>query len=159
MLDRIKALLLQGGLREEAVVSFSERDVATVCLLLEAASADGAYGETEHARILSLVETRMKLTPERARALLAEADRRHLQAVEVFKFTDAARKNLNENERIGLVEMLWEVVYADASIDEFEDRLLRKVAGLLHVSDIDRAEARARVLARSTDGRRREDFG
>ncbi len=55
----------------------------------------------------------------------------------MFKFTDAARKNLNENERIGLVEMLWEVVYADASIDEFEDRLLRKVAGLLHVSDID----------------------
>ncbi len=69
MLDRIKALLLQGGLREEAIVSFSERDVATVCLLIEAASADGAYGESEHARILSLVETRMKLTPERARAL------------------------------------------------------------------------------------------
>jgi uncharacterized tellurite resistance protein B-like protein len=148
MLDRIKALLLQGGLKEAAVVSFSERDVATACLLLEAASADGAYGEAEHTRILALVEARLKLDPARAKVLLAEADRRHLQAVEVFKFTDAARKNLNETERIGLVEMLWEVVYADGSIDEYEDQLLRKVAGLLYVSDRDRAEARARVLAR-----------
>jgi uncharacterized tellurite resistance protein B-like protein len=149
MLDKIKALLFEGGFRPGSEARFSEKDIAVTVLLLEAAAADGNHDAAELSRIEALVTARLTgHDGARAKALLAEAGRRQLQAVEVFRFTDAAKRNLNEDERIGLVEMLWEVVYADGGADAFEDRIVRKIAGLLHVGDRDRGLARQRVLAR-----------
>ncbi len=149
MLDRIKALLFESGLaKTPQAAAFAEAEVAAVVLLIEAATADGGYGEAENAAILDLVMRKMKLDRARAADLIALADARHLQAVELFKFTDAAKRGLNEDERAGLVEMLWEVVYADGRLDDYEDRLVRKVAGLLHVTDRARGDARRRVLDR-----------
>lgn len=151
MLDKIKALLLQSGLKQ-ASQPFAERDVAAVALLLEAASADGNYGEAEHLTLCELVARKMALAPDRAAALLDAARARQHQAVELFRFTDAVNRAMDEGERAALVEMLWEVVYADGVLDAFEDRLIRSVAALLHVPDRIRAEARQRVLARKADG-------
>ncbi len=50
--------------------------------------------------------------------------------------------------RIRLIEMLWEVAYADGKLDPDEDVLLRRVAGLIYISDEDRIAARQRVLSR-----------
>ena len=94
----------------------------------------------------------MALAPDRAAALLDAARARQHQAVELFRFTDAVNRAMDEGERAALVEMLWEVVYADGVLDAFEDRLIRSVAALLHVPDRTRAEARQRVLARKADG-------
>ena len=151
MLDKIKALLLQSGLKQTSQ-PFAERDVAAVALLLEAASADGSYGEAEHLTLCELVARKMALAPDRAAALLDAARARQHQAVELFRFTDAVNRAMDEGERAALVEMLWEVVYADGVLDAFEDRLIRSVAALLHVPDRTRAEARQRVLARKADG-------
>ena len=51
-------------------------------------------------------------------------------------------------ERVELVEMLWEVVYADGRVDPFEANLLRRIGGLIYVSDRERGAARKRVAAR-----------
>jgi uncharacterized tellurite resistance protein B-like protein len=51
-------------------------------------------------------------------------------------------------ERIQLIEMLWEVVYADGVLDSEEDALIRRIAGLIYVEDRDRVLARKRVLER-----------
>lgn len=148
MFDKIKALLAQGGLKPEAAASFSERDVAVAALLLEAADTDGAHSDDEHMALRDLVVRRLGHSPEKALQLLEAARLRQREAVELFRFTDAARRVMDETERGGLVEMLWEVVYADGVLDPFEDRLIRSVAALLHVPDRMRAEARQRVLAR-----------
>lgn len=151
MFDKIKALLAQGGLKSApGQAAFPERDVAVAALLLEAADADGAHDEIEHAALRVLLERKLALTPERALQLLDAARVRQREAVELFRFTDAAKRAMDENERGGLVEMLWEVVYADGVLDPFEDRLIRSVAALLHVPDRLRAEARQRVLARKS---------
>ena len=153
MLDRIKALLKQTGLTPAmAKDMFPERDIAVAALLLEAAATDGAYGEVEHATLQAMVVKKMGLTPDRAAALLEQGRIRQQEAVELFKFTDAVKRGMNEEERGGLVEMLWEVVYADGVLDAFEDRLIRSVAALLHVPDRIRAEARQRVLSRRATG-------
>lgn len=153
MLDRIKALLTQGGFRREAVPPrFSEQDVAVAALLLEAATADGDYGDVEHAALRELIMRKMTLPQVEADALLDAARLRQQDAVEIFSFTRAANQGMDENERGGLVEMLWEVVYADGVLDEYEDRLIRSVAALLHVPDRVRAEARQRVLAAKSAG-------
>ena len=150
MFDKIKALLTQSGLKAGAQSAFSERDVAVAALLLEAADADGAHDEDEHTALRALIERKLALTPTAALELLDAARVRQREAVELFRFTDAAKRAMDENERGGLVEMLWEVVYADGVLDPFEDRLIRSVAALLHVPDRMRAEARQRVLARKT---------
>lgn len=153
MFDKIKALLQQGGLKAPAAAeAFSERDIAVAALLLEAASTDGDYAEGEHGELSALLMRKLGLTGERALALLSAARTRQRAAVELFKFTDAVKRAMNEEERGGVVEMLWEVVYADGVLDAFEDRLIRSVAALLHVPDRIRAEARQRVLARRSGG-------
>jgi uncharacterized tellurite resistance protein B-like protein len=153
MLDHIKAMLKQSGLAQApAREKFPERDIAVAALLLEAAATDGDYGEAEHGSLQALVVRKMGLTPDKAAALLDLGRIRQQEAVELFKFTDAVKRSMNEEERGGLVEMLWEVVYADGVLDEFEDRLIRSVAALLHVPDRVRAEARQRVLSRRATG-------
>ena len=152
MLDRIKALLMQGGFkREDVPPRFSDKDVAIGALLLEAASADGTYGDAEHATLRDLVTRKMKLAAADADALLDAARLRQQDAVEIFSFTNAAKAGMEEEDRGALVEMLWEVVYADGVLDAYEDRLIRTVAALLHVPDRVRAEARQRVLGRRSN--------
>lgn len=67
---------------------------------------------------------------------------------QLYPFIRLAVEKLDEQERIQLIEMMWEVAYADGVLDPDEDALLRRVAGLLYISDRDRGEARKRVLRR-----------
>lgn len=155
MLDRIKALLLEdrmkGAARHYAGV-FSDREIAMAVLFLEAAESDGDYGRPEHEAILGLISRKFGCDMERAKVLVATAEARQKQAVELYRFTDTLVRSLDEKERITLVEMLWEVVYADGMLDAFEDNLMRRLGGLLHVSERDRGDARRRVLARKQAG-------
>jgi uncharacterized tellurite resistance protein B-like protein len=63
-------------------------------------------------------------------------------------FTTAIKDGFEPAERVELIEMLWEVVYADGQLHDYEASLLRRIAGLLYVSDRNSGEARKRVLAR-----------
>ena len=60
------------------------------------------------------------------------------------------RNHFSEEERVKMIEMLWEVVYADGDLDDFEANMMRSVTGLLYVSDRESGDARKRVLARRT---------
>jgi uncharacterized tellurite resistance protein B-like protein len=153
MLDRIKSLLAQSGFKREAATQrFSEKDIAVAVLLLEAAATDGDYGEAEHQVLGGLVSRKLQYAPADATAMIDVARERQQQAVELHAFTNAVRREMDEGERGALVEMLWEVVYADGVLDAYEDRLIRSVAALLHVPDRVRAEARQRVLGRQSNG-------
>lgn len=147
MLNKIFALLSEAGAKPEAG-AFAAKDTAIAALLLEAASADGEADQSEISKVTSVIESRLGLPRGRAEALVAAGHARQLQAVQLFAFTDAIKKSCSEDERAAIIEMLWEVVYADGVLDPFEDRLVRNAAGLLHVSDRARAEARQRALAR-----------
>lgn len=125
-----------------------EYHVAAAALMVEAARSDGAYSEAERALIGRVLADRLDLAEEEAARLLESGEAAQDGAVELFKFTHALKTSLDAKARIGLIEMLWEVVYADGRLDAFEDRLVRRVAGLLHVPDQDRSHARQRVLAR-----------
>jgi hypothetical protein len=61
--------------------------------------------------------------------------------------TRIINNRLPPEQRVAVIEMLWQVVYADGSVDDYESNLVRRVAGLLHVSDRDAGEARKRAIA------------
>ncbi len=86
-------------------------------------------------------------------ALVEAAELAAEDATHLLRFTRVIKDNFTESERVELIEMIWEVVYADGVLHDYEDSLLRRIAGLIYVSDRDRGEARKRALARINDAK------
>ena len=99
-------------------------------------------------RIQQLLVERFQLTPWLAGELLARAERTATESVAWQGFTHAIKQELAPEERIEVIEMLWEVAYADGHLHDYEASLLRRVAGLLYVGDRESGEARLRVMAK-----------
>lgn len=81
-------------------------------------------------------------------ALFDMAWDRHEESVNLHRYTKTIKDRFSEKERIEMIELLWEVVYADGELHALESNLLRRIGGLIYVSDRDRGDARKRVLQR-----------
>ena len=125
-----------------------ELKLALTALLVEAAHSHDHFDEKERIVVAQLLERHFHLSQNDARALLAAGEREAAQSAELFHLTRIINERLSFDQRIELIEMLWEVAYADGVLDEYEDSLLRRVGGLIYVPDRDRGMARQRVLRR-----------
>ncbi len=119
--------------------------MAVGALLVEAALRDDVFEAAERAAIERLLAVRFDLSPEATAELLNLSEAAKSESLELFGFVRKLIKDMDEDQRIEVVEMLWEVVYADGVLDAHEDAMIRKVAGLLYVSDFARGAARRRV--------------
>lgn len=122
--------------------------VAAAALLVETASIDDAFDDSERSVVKRLLQQRFGLAAAEAQRLLGEGQRSRDASAQLYGFTRAIKERLDLEERIRLVEMLWEVVLADGALDPLEDTLLRRIGGLIDVPDRERGLARQRVLAR-----------
>jgi len=143
MLDRLKSLLAPGGERGH---STGDLQLAAACLLIEAACQDTGLDAAERAMVATLVRARFGLDAAEADALIAAADAAVADSVAFDDFTRRIKDAFDHDERVGMVEMLWQVVYADGTLSDREANLLRRVAALLYVTDRESGEARKRVL-------------
>lgn len=91
---------------------------------------------------------RFGLEREEVTRLVKAAEEGAIQATDLFHFTQVVVDRFNEAERIGVIEMLWEVAYSDGVLRGDEDTLIRQVAGLIDVQDWERGEAKRRVRER-----------
>lgn len=150
MIDSIRAWISGGRLdsRDETGKGRSELQLALTALLIEAAHSDDRFDEAERRVIAELLERRFNLSGSDARMLLAAGEEAASESAELFHFTRIINERLSFEERVELIEMLWEVAYADRALDEYEDSLLRRVGGLIYVPDRERGMARQRVLKR-----------
>ncbi len=153
MINRIKALFAgasaTGGSGDEAGRhSHDELQLAAAALLVEAATLAGHYGEAEQVAIDGLLRQKFNLNDEEARSLHDMAVAEQSEANQLLGFTRVIKDRYGPEERIELIEMAWEVAYADGELHAHEANLLRRLGGLLYVSDRERGEARKRVLAR-----------
>lgn len=146
MIERILRLLT-GEPPEPAGKRLDNQQIAVAALLVEAARMDDHFEIAERRVIERLLTERFALSAEETARLLEAAERALKQSSQLFRFTHLA-KQMPPADRVGLIEMLWEVAYADGVLDANEDALLRKIAGLIYVPDRDRGEARKRVLRR-----------
>ena len=122
--------------------------LALTALLVEAANSDDRFDDAERGVIERLLQSRFNLSRSDADELLAAGQTAASESAELFHFTRIINERLSFEERVELIEMLWEVAYADRVLDEYEDSLLRRVGGLIYVPDRERGEARLRVLKR-----------
>ena len=148
MLGRVKDLL---GLGRDEVAgpadAQEELRLAAAAILAEAALIDGHLDRRESDRLSALLTARFALSPQDAQALAARAMEVAACAVDWNRFTRVLQASFDEDERIAMMEMLWQVVLADGELHAYEDSLVRRIAGLLQVSDRDRALARRRAQA------------
>ncbi|MBE9555544.1 MAG: TerB family tellurite resistance protein [Proteobacteria bacterium] len=126
----------------------AELRLAAAALLVEAAKLDGAFDGMERVRIASLLKDRFGMESADVAELIEAADEETELAGGLYGFTKEVRANFDNDERVSMIEMLWEVAYADGSLHDFESNMLRRVAGLLYVTDRESGEARKRVLDR-----------
>ncbi len=151
MINRVKALFLdRGGAPETrgAGHSHEELQIAAAALMVEAAQLDGDFDARERAKIGDLVTERFGLDRVESESLIEAAEERVAWASQLHGFTRVVKGAFTQEERIELMEMLWEVAYADGELHHYEANLMRRLAGLLQVSDRDSGAARKRVLER-----------
>lgn len=121
--------------------------LALAALLVRAARTDGVYAPSEIDRIDRILAARYNLSAEAAASLRAEGEETEAGAPDTVRFTRAIKDAVPYDERIKVIEALWQVVLADGGRADPENALLRMSASLLGVSDIDSATARQRVQA------------
>ena len=121
---------------------------ALAVLLIEVARSDDGVEDRAQGVIQRALALRFGLERSEVIRLIKAAEERATEATDLFHFTRVVVENFTEEERIGVIEMLWEVVYSNGVLTGDEDALIRRVAGLIYVSDRDRREARRRVMQR-----------
>jgi uncharacterized tellurite resistance protein B-like protein len=146
MINRILALFEETG--STVLSKPDELQLAAAALLVEAASMDGDFEAAEHAKITRLLIDRFALTAEEAETLIEEAIAAVDETGQLYGFTRVVKDRYETSDRIRMIEMLWEVAFADGQVDHFESNLIRRIGGLLFVSDRDRGLAKQRVMAR-----------
>ncbi len=120
--------------------------VATSALLIEAALLDGHFDENEQVTIATLLQNHFELNAQDTSDLIEEGRRAVADSSGLYGFTRIIKDQFSEVERIRMIEMLWEVAYSDGELHHFEANLVRRVAGLVYISDRESGEARKRAL-------------
>jgi uncharacterized tellurite resistance protein B-like protein len=131
---------------------FADNDyrLAAAALLVHAAAIDGDMSERERAKLRGVIKQRFALSDEATAELIAKATEAEHESVDLYHFTSLLNRSLDEAGRARVIEMMWEIVFADGQRDELEDNLLWRAADLLGVSPRERIELRRRIGGESS---------
>ena len=106
-------------------------------LLVEAAMADGNLDAKERSQVAAALEADLHMTSEEVATVIDAAVTAQEGRVEIHSLTRSIRSEADAEDRVAIMEMAWMVVLADGELHEYEAQLMRRLAGLLFVDDID----------------------
>lgn len=149
MLNRVSEWV-KGFASDEAIVPCEDAEFAATitALLVEAGMADGTLDERERSRILHLMTEQLELDADIANARLDEAVEAHESRIEIHSLIRQIRSDTEMEDRIIILEMIWMVVLADKQLDSHESQLMRRLAGLLYIDDVQSGMAAKRAQNR-----------
>jgi len=147
MLDALRKLITDFGDEGHHPSRFQGDDyrLAACALLVHTAVIDGSFSDAERRRLHGLIKQRFRLDDEATDELIAEAVEVERRSIDLYQFTARLNRTLDEVGRARMVEMMWQIVYADGDVSEFEDNLIWRAADLLGVSRGERIALRERV--------------
>lgn len=129
-------------------VSKHSLQLATAALLIEIMRADAKVSEDERRTITKTIRAKFKLTEEETDALLQLAEKEIQKSTGYYEFTSLINKGFTYEQKLKVVEHMWEVAFADAELDKHEEHMVRKIANLIYVSHKDFIETKLRVRKR-----------
>lgn len=153
MFNDLKALFteLTGGSKHAARFGPDDVRVAAAALMVHVATLDGELTPVERAKLSDLLQARFKLDEAASAELIDAAIAADHEAVDFYHFTSLLMRMLDEEQRRRIVAMMWEMVFVDGEVTEFEDNVMWRVADLLGVSNRERIELRRAVASGDHD--------
>ncbi|MBY0382626.1 MAG: TerB family tellurite resistance protein [Xanthobacteraceae bacterium] len=152
MLDKLRQFIsdvVSPTTQGERAFDDGDYRLAATALLIHVISLDGEPSEAEKRKLHALLEYRFNLDPGTADILIRDATLVEGEAVDLYHFTSVIMRSLNEGGRLRIVEMMWELVYADGRVSEFEENVVWRAADLLGISSRDRINLRHKVADES----------
>ncbi len=147
MFERFRAFLEE--LRGTAArIDKDDPRVAVIGLCFQVMEADGAIRGSERRKLRKIIKEHYKLDDAALKALVAAGETAESEAIDFYQFTSEIKRHLSEEQRVELVGMLWEIVYADGARSEMEDHVIWRIADLLGVSGRDRVLKRQEAAAK-----------
>jgi len=154
MFDAFRTFIAEFVEGDKHPSQFAEDDyrLAAVALLVHAAAVDGEMSGSERDKLHAIVKQRFALDEATTDELIDKATAAEHEAVDLYHFTSLLNRVLDEEGRARVIEMMWQIVYADGRRDELEDNLLWRAADLLGVSSRERIELRRRIAGEAGKG-------
>ena len=147
MFQNLKNIFDKVKQENNSEVEILEQEIyAVLSLLIEACKVDGIVSDDEIEKITGLIINKFHLEPSKAENAVNFVLEKANEKVEIFSDIKVILDTMDHEERIKVVEMLWGVVLADGTIDDYESNLMRKISSLLHVSSFETAEAKKRAM-------------
>ena len=115
-------------------------------LMIEAANTDGEIDQTEKAKINSVLVDVFNEDPDQVINVLNKAIENRDNSKSLHFYTSKINKEYSEEKKILLLQILWEIVLSDGKLHDYESSLIRRLAGLLYISDVNSGNARKRAL-------------
>ncbi len=115
-------------------------------LMIEAAYTDGRIDKIELDKIKNSLINVFDESPDDVELILKEAIKNKNNSKSLHHYTSFINKNFTDDKKLQLIEVLWEIVLSDDEIHDFESNLIRRLAGLLYISDVNSGNARKRAL-------------
>jgi uncharacterized tellurite resistance protein B-like protein len=119
--------------------------LATSALLVEMMRADDEISKEEKEKISDIIQKNFTLSPEETDMLLQMAETEVQNATDYYQFTTLIKTGFSYEQKVRIIERLWEVAYADARLHRYEEHLVRKIAGLIQVSHQDFISTKLKV--------------
>jgi uncharacterized tellurite resistance protein B-like protein len=152
MLEPLKHFLadLAGGAKQQAHFADHDYRLAAAALLIHVITVDGAMSAVERDKLHGMLKQRFVLDDIATTELIEAAAAADRDAVDLYHFTSLINRALDEDGRLRMVEMMWEMIYADGHVTEFEENVVWRAADLLGISSRSRIELRHRVAAQQS---------
>ena len=143
MINLLKNILNNQNSQED----HNNRDLELLSgLMIEAAYTDGKIDASELSKIrLSLINI-FSEDPKEVDLVLEKAEENKNNSKSLHHYTSFINKNFDDKKKILLIEALWEIVLSDGEIHDFESSLIRRLAGLLYISDVVSGNAKKKAL-------------
>ena len=136
--------MLKNFLKKKEKKDPNNKNVLIIALLIHAAKIDENYTENERKIIKNVIVDLNEINSNQADELLKLAEEKEKESNQIIGFTKEIKKYSMEF-RLKIIEMLWKIVYSDGSSDSYESNLIRRVCGLLYISDIDNGTIKLKV--------------
>lgn len=123
--------------------------IAVAALCIQVMEADGKIEDSEKKRLRKLLKEQYGLEGRQLDALIAAGQEAESEAVDYYRFTSDLKRHLNGEQRLELLGILWDIVYADGERSEMEDHAIWRIADLMGISDRERIVKRQEAAARA----------
>ena len=119
-------------------------NVLIAALLIHAAKIDENYTDEEKKIVRRSVADLFNISSEDAEKLVADAEKKEQESNQIVEFTKEIKKYSMES-RLKIIEVIWKIVYSDGTSDDYESNLIRRICGLLYISDKDNGIIKSKV--------------